>query len=437
MKDRSLDCASVFKNKRMIQRFFAISTLMMGLALVPESRAQNAVADWHAVTESLVAGTGRKNAVALPYFAYVDIAMYDAVNAIGGRYKPFAVSAHAPRDASKDAAAASAAHDVLSAYFPTHAAALDAALATSLALVPDGQAKTDGINVGQTVAAQWLALRVGDGLEAAIVYTPGHGPGIWEPVPTFPAPPPNTPPAPVGVWMAHFKPFSMTSADQFLADIPSPPALSSETWVRDYNRTRTFGAHDNSLRTAAQTEIGLFWTDNASNQYSAALRGLIASQGLNTAESARLGAMTSVAMSDSVTACMNAKYHFARWRPYTAIHDADTDGNEGTVADPNWIPLAPTPGHPEYPANHGCVTQALMDTLSAFFETDEVPYTVTSAVTKTTHSFTSFEDVVRQVDEARIYGGMHFRSSVKAGNRLGSMVVSHMLRHNFRPREDD
>ncbi len=418
------------------QRIVRAIGLTVGLAVSSVSLAQNVIADWHAVMESSVAAAGRKNVVALPYFAYVDVAMYDAVNSIDGRFRPFAVSVHAPRGASREAAAASAAHDVLVHYFPAQAATFEASLASSLAAIADGPSKTDGIGVGQAVAARWLTLRAGDGLEAAITYTPGHGPGIWEPVPTYPAPPPNTPAAPVGVWMTQFKPFAMGSADQFLADVGPPLALASKAWASDYNLTKNYGAKDSTVRSAAQREIGLFWTDNAASQYSRSFRGLVVSQALDTTAAARLAAMYSVAASDAGTACMNAKYHFAFWRPYTAIHDGDTDGNPDTVADPNWVPLAVTPGHPEYPANHGCVTEAVMDAFTAFFDTDEIPYAVSSVVTGTTHNFTSFEDVVREVDSARIFGGMHFRHSVKAGNRLGRLVAEHMLRHQFLPKQD-
>jgi PAP2 superfamily len=413
-----------------------LAVTLGGLAIASQSGAQNAVVGWHAVMESSVAGSGRKNAVALPYYAYVDVAMYDAVTAIDRRFQPFAVRVDAPGGASEDAAAASAAHDVLVHYFPSQATTLDAALANSLASIADGQSKADGIHVGQAVATQWLALRSGDGLEAPLTYTPGHGPGIWEPVPTYPAPPPNTPPAPVGVWLTQFKPFALVSADQFLADIPPPPPLQSTAWASNFNLTKAYGELNSTVRTAAQTEIGRFWTDDAAAQYSRAFRSLVASHGLSTAAAARLAAMYSVAASDAVTACMNAKYHFAFWRPYTAIHDADTDGNPNTVADPNWIPLAVTPGHPEYPANHGCVTEAVMDALTAFFDTDEIPYSVTSAVTGTTHSFNSFEDVVTEVDNARIYGGMHYRHSVKQGNRLGRLVTEYMLRHHFKASDE-
>jgi hypothetical protein len=358
------------------------------------------------------------------------------VSAIDHRYKPFAVSLKAPAGASQDAAAASSAHDVLEHYFPSQAATLDAALATSLSKIADGQSKTDGVNVGKAVAAQWLALRAGDGLEAPITYTPGHGPGIWEPVPTVPASPPTTPP-PVGVWMTQFRPLALQSADQFLSQIPAPPALTSQEWASNFNRTKDYGAQNSAVRTAAQTEIGLFWTDEAGSQYSRSLRQLISNRNLSTAQSARLLAMFYVAASDAGTACMNAKYHFHFWRPYTAIHDADTDGNPGTVADPNWVPLAPTPGHPEYPANHGCITQAVMVAMEHFFGTDEVAYSVDSKVTNTTHTFSSFDAVVEEVDNARVYGGMHYRHSTREGNQLGRLVTTYIFQHYFRCSDDD
>lgn len=411
---------------------FPVMGWTLGFAFSSASTAQNAVTDWHTHMESAVVVTGKKSpTVAFVYFAYADVAMYDAVNSIDGRFQPFAVRIDAPRGASKDAAASVAAHDVLVHYLPLQHATLDTDLQASLDAIADGLAKTDGINVGHMVAAQWLALRSGDGLEAPVsLPLPAPGPGIWEPVPTYPSPNPITPP-PVAEWQAQFKPFALRSADQFLERVPPPPSLTSATFTRDFNLTKSYGALNGSVRTAEQTEIGLFWADNPAAQYSRALRGLVESQGLDTAAAARLGAMSFVALADSATACMNAKYHFWFWRPFTAIRNADTDGNPNTVADPNWEPLDVTPGHPEYPANHGCVTQTLMDTLTAFFHTDEIPYSVTSTVTGTTHSFISFKDVVTEVDDARIFGGMHFHHSVKEGNRLGRRVGDYILNHKF------
>jgi len=418
-------------------QILGFASIAFGLALAAQASAQNAVADWHALMEGSIAASGRKNVVALPYYAYVDVAMYDAVESIENRYHTFAVHVPAPADASLDAAAASAAHDVLVHYFPAQQATFDTQLATSLGAIADGKPKSEGIRTGQVVAAKWLALRTGDGLEAPLTFTWGSGPGVWQPVPTYPAPPPNTPPAPVGVWLTQFKPFALQSAGQFLADVPPPPDLTSAQWARNFNLTKNYGALNSTVRTAAQTEIGRFWTDDAAAQYSRAFRGLVSSQGLDTAHAARLAAMSSVVAADAGTACMNAKYHYAFWRPYTAITNADTDGNDATVADPNWQPLAVTPGHPEYPANHGCVTEGIMDVLTAFFGTDEVTYAVTSTVTSTTHTFASFEDVVAEVDAARVYGGMHYHHSVKAGNRLGRHVAEHVLNHKFRSLTED
>ena len=414
------------------QQLVPVMGVTLGLAFGSAATAKNAVSDWHTNMESAVVVMGKKSpSVALVYFAYADVAMYDAVNSIDGRFQPFAVRVNAPRDASKDAAASVAAHDVLVHYLPLQEATLDAELKASLDAIGDGTAKSEGIAVGHEVAARWLTLRSGDGLEAPVVLPlPNPGPGIWQPVPTYPQPNPTTPP-PVAEWQAQFRPFALPSADHFLARVPPPPALTSATFTSDFNLTKAFGALNSSVRTPQQTEIGRFWTDNPAAQYSRALRGLIDSQGLDTADASRLGAMSFVAAADSATACWSAKYHYFFWRPVTAIRNAGTDGNPDTVADPDWMPLDVTPQHPEYPAAHGCVTEAVMDALTAFFGTDDIPYSVTSTVTGTTHSFVSFEDVVEEVDNARIFGGMHYHHSVKEGNRLGRRVARYMLNHKF------
>jgi len=165
--------------------------------------------------------------------------------------------------------------------------------------------------------------------------------------------------------------------------------------------------------------------------YSQALRILISEHHLNTAQSARLAAMQNVTTADSLLACFNAKYHYGFWRPYTAIHNADTDGNPDTVADPNWAPLVTTPGHPEYPAAHGCATDALAVALRTYFQTDRLAYQVSSPITATTHNFRRLSDLVNEVDMARIFGGMHYRHSVLQGNVLGTAVACHVLQSRF------
>ena len=222
------------------------------------------------------------------------------------------------------------------------------------------------------------------------------------------------------------------AASDFMDRIEPPLSLESEEWAEDYNLTKSYGALNGSLRTPEQTEIGLFWSAPPQSLFSSGLRNLIADQKLDTAQSARLAVMANVSIADATIACFNAKYHYAFWRPFTAIHDADTDGNPGTIADPNWLPLDITPGHPEYPAAHGCATEALTVALRSFFGSNKVHFRVFSSVTGTTHEFRRFSDVVIEVDEARIFGGMHFRHSVLQGNVLGKAVANHVLRTHFR-----
>jgi PAP2 superfamily len=404
----------------------AIKAFALALLLLPtvQSRSQNVVADWDAIASNTIVTVGGKSpAGSFVFFAYVDVAVYDAVNSIDHRHRPFAVSVNAPRGASVDSAVVAAAHDVLVHYFPAQQTVLDADEAASLGAMQNSQAKADGISVGEAVAAQWIALRANDGVEAPIVYTWGSGPGVWQPVPPFP--PPVTP------WLGQMTPFTYASASDFLATIDPPPSLTSRVWTGDYNLTKAYGALNGSLRTSAQTEIGRFWADHGGAQYSRALRFLIADHNLNTSQSARLAAMQNVSLADSLVACFNAKYHYGFWRPYSAIVNGDTDGNPNTATDPNWLPLDTTPGHPEYPAAHGCGTEALSIALRTFFHSDQVHYLVTSNVTATTHDFARFTDLVIEVDEARIFGGMHYLHSVLQGNVMGTAVACHVLESHF------
>jgi hypothetical protein len=392
--------------------------------------AQNPVIVWNGIAQNTIVNVAGKNpAASTPYFAYVQAAVYDAVNSIDGRYQAFAVHIDAPQGASQDAAAVAAAHRVLVTLFPAQQSALDASYASSLSGIPDGYAKATGIAVGENAATSLLALRAGDGLEASVSVVLGSGPGAWQP--TSPAPP-------VSPWVGQLKPFTYSSPSQFLPEGPTP--LDSEKWVDDYNLTRLYGAKTGSLRTPQQTEIGLFWTEHTPTQYNRAFRGLALQQGLNTAESARLLAMVDIAGVDALVGCMNAKYHYMFWRPVTAIRAGG--GNPSTVADPTWEPSATTPNHPEYPSNHACVTSAIVRTLQGFFGTDTMNFTVDSLVTNTVHNFTRFSDVRREVAVARIYGGMHYHHSMMEGTKLGKKVANHMLAHFFRPldeveKEDD
>ena len=395
--------------------------------------SQGVISDWlDTATTTIVTNAKKLPGTSAAYYAYTAVAVYDAVESIDHRFQPFAVAVDPPQGAQEDAAAAAAAHDVLVHFFPDQQQMLHKQLAASLAAIPEGQARQDGTNAGKAVAAQWLAVRAGDGIEAPVTYTPGHGPGIWEPVPNVPAPAPNVTPKPVEPWWTKFHPFALRSPDQFLVFLDPPPALDSAQWASDFNLTRRLGAQKSTERTPEQTETGLFWADNAA-LFARAMKGLIVSRHLGTEDAARMTAMSWVSISDGFAAAMSAKYHFAFWRPYTAIRNADRAVNAATMAEASWTPLAPTPGHPEFPANHGTVTQAFMDALSCFFGTDDVPITFTSSVTHTSRTFGNLQDPVKEVDWARIYGGMHYWHSVRQGNLLGRMVATYVCLNKFQP----
>ena len=394
------------------------------LALVSAGWSQNAASDWNMIAVNTIVVHGGKNPATAPaYFAYTGLAMFDAANSIDHRYTPFAVSVVAPRGASIDAAVVTAAHDMLVHYFPLQQATLDSSEAASLAALGAGGAVADGALVGQRVAERWIAIRANDGLEAPVTFTPGQGPGAWQLTPPF---------GPMAApWLPQFKPFTLTSGTQFLYSIDPPTALNTAQWASDFNTTKAYGSLTGSLRTPAQTEIALFWTAHAPLQYFSSLSALMAQQHLSTSDSARLEAMVAVSLSDAVVSCFTVKYHYAFWRPYTAIRAGDTDGNSATQADPNWVPLLVTPQHPEYPSAHGCATESTMTILAAFFNTDKMPYSLFSSVTQTTHHFERFSDVVGEVALARVYGGIHYPHSVLQGTRLGKLVADQVVADHF------
>ena len=405
------------------------STLIAALAigLTPLASASNPVIDWNQIALSTALTTPGTQI----YLTYVNLAMYDAVNAIDRRYQQYGPEFYGPRDASKEAAAISAAYQTLLNYFPGQAAALQAQYDAAIAGIPDCQAKASGIAVGQIAAARIVALRTGDGRGANVPYTypSSPEPGVWIPTPPAFAPP-ATP------WVAQMVPFTMQSASQFLP-VNGPPDLGSQQWAREFNEVKLLGAANSSVRTAAQTEIALFWTANPVATFFGAFGQLAIDRHLNLSKSARLLAMLSVAFTDGGIGCWNAKYHFSFWRPVTAIPNADIDGNPGTETDSTWLPLASTPPHPEFPAAHGCATGAIARTLENFFGTPNVKFSVTSAVTHTTHTYYNVGQLETEAYWARIYAGFHYRHSLDEGFQLGHRVAEQLNQNFFQPRHPD
>ena len=401
------------------------SALLWCAAALSGAAQADVITDWNATTQTVLVA---KNHQGPPGYALVHAAMYDAVNAIDGRYSVFAVRPVTnPRGASKEAAAAAAAYHVLLGEYPDQGAVLDPAYAASLAAVADGPAKTKGIAIGTEVANAWLAMRLNDGREAAVPYTfvdPAPA-GVYQ----------RTPPAnanAVAPWLAKMQPFAMTSPAQFRAY--GPPDLTSARYAEDRAMVQALGAANSTERTAEETEIGRFYTESPTTFFSHNLREFAATKNLGVAGNARLFAQVFVTAADSMIACWDSKYYFNFWRPITAITTDLDDGNPATTRDAAWTPLAGTPAHPEYPAGHGCVSTGYAEALRYYFGTPHVKVTLTSSVANSVpHVFHNTNGMIDEVIMARVFGGMHFPTSGEHGSIIGKKVGRLVARNHFKP----
>jgi uncharacterized protein (TIGR03118 family) len=362
--------------------------------------------------------------------AIVHTAIYDAVNAIDHTSSVFHVPAQAPADASPVAAADAAGLFTASALFPNDTALFQATYQASLADVPDGPGKADGIAVGRFVAEQTLIARVTDGANAFVPYTPGTNPGDWRPTP------PAFAPAQTPQW-PFVTPFALDSGSQFRPG--PPPVLTSAAYTAAFNEVKDFGRVDSTVRTPQETEIARFWEAKAGTPQIAGYWNEIAqdaatSQGNTLDQDARLFAELNVALADETIAFFDAKYTYNRWRPVTAIQLADQDGNPDTVADPNWLPLLNTANHPSWVSAHGGISGAAAATLANFFGTDNINFSLTSEdLPGVTHSFTSFSAAAAEAENSVVWSGGHFRFDVTAGDAQGRSAAGFVGQHFFKP----
>jgi hypothetical protein len=290
-------------------------------------------------------------------------------------------------------------------------------------------AKTNGIAIGEQVAAAVVALRTNDGRERnptlEDLNPPPPGPGIWEPNAGDPPPPV------LGLRLPGITPLALEYASQFRPD--GPNELISEGYAKDFNQVKELGAVNSTTRTPEQTTQALFWTDHDIRQWNDGMLNLAVARKLDLVQTARMLAMAHVAGGDGMIACFDAKYYYWFWRPIAAIHQADIDGNPNTEADPTWLPLLTTPNFPEYPSAHASNSTAVARALSAFFGTDRVTFSLDSRVTNTTREYQSFRDAVRDVDQARVLAGFHFFTSDLEGSQVGREVGRYVATHYFRP----
>src|SRR6516162_8578982 len=391
--------------------------VLVAVALIAPapSAFADVIADWNEKAVAFV--TPRMTPPAAQrVVAMVQVAMFDAVNSIERRYRPYLVQLPAPAAASKEAAAAAAAGSVLASLHPQAQAELKAATTAYLSNIPDGDAKSEGIRLGEVVAAKILEARANDGADAADAYRPKAKPGVYVPTPMTVA----------SMW-PNVKPFAMTSPSQFR---PEPPiALSSEQWASDYNEIKELGATTSSKRSAKQTEDARFWLITGPQSTDPVARQLAAVKGMNVIDNARFMALTAVALADAYIAVMDAKYHYEFWRPITAIRNADIDDNPATEPDPTWQPIDNTPMHPEYPCAHCVNSAALAAVVEGLLGTAEVPEIVMTSSTApgVTHRWTNIRAYADEVSQARIWAGFHYRFSVLAGQDVGPKVGRYVV----------
>jgi VCPO second helical-bundle domain len=402
--------------------------------------AGNTVQQWDQIAQQTVIASGAFQNEGLVYMAYVSSAVYDAVISIEGQHKTLGPRIEARRGASQEAASIESAYQTLRYYFPAQQGALDALHTEALGAIPDGPAKLWGIAVGATAAGDVISARAGDGRVTPIASTspfaPTAAPGVWRRTPPAFAPP-QTP------WVGSVRPFVLKQADQFLPD--PPPPLQSKQWQDEFDEIKSLGRDTSTTRTPEQTDIARFWSANVIAQYNQAARDVATARGLDLAATARLMAMVNVVGADAQIAVMNAKYHYAFWRPVTAIDPTAVsaadggrvpgfdDGNAATVEQPAWRPLLLTPNHPEYPAAHGSLTSAMAEVFRDFLGTSRIDLTLTSTTVPAmpTRYFEWVNDLRTEIVNARLWGGLHYRGSSLAGVELGRKVAKYDLAHAF------
>ena len=406
--------------------WWATGAILAAVLGAPLEARGDVVLDWNITALQAHAASTPQGIPRTRVLAMVQAAVHDALNAIDRRAQPYAFDYQAVATAAPEAAVASAAYRVMSALVPSQAALLDAAYAVSLSAVPDGSTKDEGIAIGVLAADHILMLRENDGSNAVPPpYTPGTGPGEWRP----------TPPAFAAAVFTHWPfvtPFVLDSADQFRGK--GPLALASARYARDVEEVLMLGSATSLVRTADETEIALFWIEGSVDGWCRIARTVSMQANLDLWENARLFALITLAMADAYIAQFDEKFYYGFWRPVTAIHEADNDGNRRTAGDPTWAPLRPTPPFPEYSSAHAAVGAAAAEAMMRFFGTDDIAFSTTSMTApNAVRSYTGFRHAANENGVSRIYVGFHFRHSVEDGLTMGRRIGRFVAQKTLRP----
>jgi hypothetical protein len=411
-----------------------VAAMPVAGAQPPPAANPAVITAWNAIAVGTISGAapngaGLANAAAFLPYAYVHTAVYNAVVGITGEYELYHWELRAPKGASPEAAAATAAHGVLMHYFGTTqtiAANLDAALAASLGGIPDSVSKEQGIKYGERAAARIIALRANDGRDAPVTYTyPIPTPaGVWRPTPPGFAPF-------FAPWLGGVDPLVINSLTQFRPD--PPPAINSDTYLTDFEEVRDYGSLTGSLRDVyepGQTATAQFFSDIAFGPMQAGLRDVASRHGLDISDSARLFAAVETSLADGIGSTWNAKLFYHWWRPITAIQEADNDGNDDTVGVPGWTPFLVTPPYPDYPSGLCTAISAVTTALSRV--DGGVDLFVTSPTAGLRH-YVSATTMQEDCVDARVWSGIHFRTADEVAVTIGTGVANYVVDHAFAP----
>ncbi|KJC53410.1 hypothetical protein UB31_08260 [Bradyrhizobium sp. LTSP849] len=408
--------------------FFKISVpaTLLVVGLLSPAHADT-VTEWNTI--ALNAGTaarqtpvGQTPAQQARNLAMVHLAMFDALNSIEPRYTPYRMQSNVPKTTSREVAASVAAHYLVVRLYAAQAKDADAALKESMALVPEGPDKAQGVRLGEEIAAAMLEERKADGSAVPDTYRPHGAAGAY--VPTVLTASWN--------W-GLVKPFAMKSGHQFRPD--APYALASAEWAKDFNEVKTMGAKIGSGRTDEQTDIAKFWEQTGAGSFNQMVEQIAAAKKLGILDNARLYALAYLATADAFIAIFDAKYTYNFWRPLTAIRNADNDGNAATELDAAWMPFITTPMHPEYPCAH-CIAQSSAAAVlkSAFGDAMPITVIMTSPTAPgVTRKFDRLSDYTAEIINARIYDGVHYRASGEVGVEMGRKIGEHVLQNYLKP----
>jgi hypothetical protein len=416
---------------------------LVGICAAPAAARADVVLDWNEIAVNTAIANGQNPFSQARTLSVVQLAVFEAVNAIAGGYEPYLDASIVPagasaEGASAEAAAVAAAYRVLRTYFganATSAAALDGALAASFAAIPDGPAETDGVAIGEAAAAAMIALRANDGSGATPeFYVPGApDAGMYQATPSCPI---NAATGLRRGTLLHWRnvaPFGIAGTAGFIPG--PPPGLSSNAYRKDYNEVKAVGSLNSTQRPQDRSDVARFYAASSPTYlFNSAARQVSAAQGDGLAENARALALLNMASNDALVTSFATKYKYLLWRPETAIRAGDVDGNPRTDPDPEFVPFITTPCFPSFPSNHASGSGAGAEMLRRLYGAGGHDITLTTpTLPAIVMHYSTFNQITDDVDNARVYGGIHFRFDQEAGNRLGREVATEVYKNNLRP----